>query len=231
LIIVGFFELYQLTRMLIQPQDLSVALDNARRIAELETFLRFSWEHSLQLLFLEMPNLVEAMNFYYFIGHFAITGIFFLWLFFRSKEGFYWVRDGFMVASLIALFLYWSFPTAPPRLADMGLEDTLLVFSGIDIGSLTSDAYSNPVAAVPSLHAGWAVAVAYGLILYARRLWVQLLGIAHAAAIWMTIVVTGNHFIFDAIAGAAVMILGFKLMSLWHRLRGRVSGPEAYQVQ
>ena len=64
--------------------------------------------------------------------------------------------------------MHWLFPTAPPRLAGVGLEDTLLVLSGIDIGSPTSAAFSNPVAAVPSLHAAYALGVGIGLFRYGR---------------------------------------------------------------
>ena len=62
--------------------------------------------------------------------------------------------NGSSHATAIALVIHWLFPTAPPRLAGVGLADTLLMFSGIDIGSPHSSAFSNPVAAVPRLHAG-----------------------------------------------------------------------------
>ena len=81
--------------------------------------------------------------------------------------GFRSFRDGFLAATAIALVIHWLYPTAPPRLAGVGIEDTLLVLSGIDIGSPTSSALSNPVAAVPSLHAAYALGVGIGLIRYA----------------------------------------------------------------
>ena len=78
------------------------------------------------------------MNVFYFVGHFVLTGVFFLWLYHRSRDGFRLFRDGFLVATALAVVIHWLFPTAPPRLAGVGLEDTLLVLSGIDIGSPSS---------------------------------------------------------------------------------------------
>ena len=66
-----------------------------------------------------------------------------------TATGFSRFRNGFLAATFIALVIHWRFPTAPPRLADVGLEDTLRSLSNIDIGSPTSSSFSNPVAAVP----------------------------------------------------------------------------------
>ena len=102
-----------------------------------EQVLGFAWEQSLQRAFLALPDVVAALNLFYFVGHFLITAIFFLWLYHRSRDGFRSFRDGFLAATAIAVVIHWLFPTAPPRLAGVGLEDTLLMLSGIDIGSPT----------------------------------------------------------------------------------------------
>ena len=213
LIVLGAVSAYEAARMMIHP-NWTVAMANAQRVDNFERALNFAWEQSLQRAFLGMPELVEAMNLFYFVGHFILTGIFFTWLYFRSREGFRSFRNGFIVATAIAIFIHWQFPTAPPRLADVGLTDTLRSFSGIDIGSPHASAFSNPVAAVPSLHAGWAVGVGVGLVRYARQRWLRVLGVLYPIAVVLTIVVTGNHFIFDALAGAAVLAAGFLVANL-----------------
>jgi membrane-associated phospholipid phosphatase len=207
LIVVGGFEIYEGLRHVMTP-DWPAAFDNAARIEQLERGGHFAWEQSLQRVFLGMPDLVQAMNIFYFVGHFVLTGIFFTWLYFRSRDGFRNVRNAFLIATAISLFIHWQFPTAPPRLADVGLTDTLRAFSGIDIGSPHSSPFSNPVAAVPSLHAGFALGVAYGVVKFARAAWVKVLGAVYSLGVVLTIVVTGNHFILDAIAGMLVMVVG-----------------------
>ena len=207
LIVVGGFEIYEGLRHVIKP-NWPVAFDNAARIEDLERWGHFAWEQSLQRVFLDMPDLVQAMNMFYFVGHFVITGVFFTWLYFRSRDGFRNVRNAFLIATALSLFIHWQFPTAPPRLAHVGLTDTLRAFSGIDIGSPHSSPFSNPVAAVPSLHAGFALGVAYGVVKFTRTRWMKALAVIYPIGVVLTIVVTGNHFILDAVAGMLVMTVG-----------------------
>jgi hypothetical protein len=226
--ILAAFGAYEAFRIAITP-NWTLALHNAQRIWGWEQELRLNMEEPLQQFFLAIPDAVEALNVFYFVGHFVLTAVFFLWLYRRSESGFAAFRNGFFVATSIALLVHWQFPTAPPRLADIGMLDTLHVLSGIDIGSRSSEALSNPVFAVPSLHAGYAAGVGAGLVLYARRRWVRLLGLVYPALVVLTIVVTGNHFLFDALAGLVVMAVGFGLAAgvarLWARGDGAILEP------
>ncbi len=218
-VVLGAVAAYEAARLAMQP-NWSQAFANANRIESLEEVLGFAWEQSLQRAFLALPNLVAALNLFYFIGHFLITGIFFFWLYHRSRDGFRSFRDGFLAATAIAVVIHWLFPTAPPRLAGVGLEDTLLVLSGIDIGSPHSSALSNPVAAVPSLHAAYALGVGIGVMRYARSHLIRIAGAIYPPLVVLTIVVTGNHFVLDAIAGMAVLGVGFGLARVLRRRSG-----------
>lgn len=210
-IVVLCVETYELARHLMDP-DWPAANGNARTVIHLEQLTHLAWEQSLQRAFLEVPDLVKAMNVFYFVGHFVLTAVFFFWLYHSSRDGFRSFRNGFLAATAIALIIHWQFPTTPPRLIG-GYVDTLRRLSNIDIGSPDSSSFSNPVAAVPSLHAGWALGVGIGLVRYARsRVW-QVVGVVYPIAVFLTIVVTGNHFVFDALAGVCVMGLGFLLAS------------------
>lgn len=216
-VVLGAFTAYELARVAMEP-DWAQAFANANRIVHTEQVLGLAWEQSLQRAFLALPDLVHALNVFYFVGHFLFTAIFFLWLYHRSRAGFRSFRDGFLLATAISVLVHWLFPTAPPRLAGIGLEDTLLLFSGIDIGSPTSSALSNPVAAVPSLHAAYAVGVGIGLFRYGRSHLVRAAGLVYPPLVLLTIVVTGNHFVLDALAGIAVLAAGFVGVRWW---RGR----------
>jgi PAP2 superfamily len=218
-VVLGAFLVYEAARLAMEP-NWTQAFANARRIVSLEEVLGVAWEQSLQRAFLAMPDLVTALNIFYFVGHFVITGVFFFWLYHRSRDGFRSFRDGFLVATAISVLIHWLFPTAPPRLAAEGIEDTLRVLSGIDIGSPTSSALSNPVAAVPSLHAAYALGVGIGLLRYARSPLVRVFGAVYPPLVVLTIVVTGNHFVLDAVAGIAVLGLGFAIVR-WVRARAR----------
>jgi hypothetical protein len=206
-------ETYELLRRALRP-NWPLALAHAREILSLERLTDLSWEQQLQHLFLGFPTLIEAMNVFYVVGHFLITTVFFLWLYRRSRPAFARFRNGFLATTAIAILIHWQFPTAPPRLAGVGLVDTLRRFSNINIGSPRSSPFSDPVAAVPSLHAGWALGVGIGLVLYARPLFWKAVGVVYPFLVVLTTVVTGNHFVFDAIAGMAVLGLGFAAAAL-----------------
>jgi hypothetical protein len=218
-IVLAAVESYELLRRAMRP-NWPLALRHAREIVSWEQVAHLHWEEPLQQMFLRVPDIVWALNLFYLVGHFVVTGAFFCWLYRRSRPGFLLFRNGFLAATAIALLVHWSFPTAPPRLAGVGLEDTLQRLSGIDVGSRASAAFSNPVAAVPSLHAAWALGIGIALVLYARSRWWKLAGLLYPAAVALTIVVTGNHFVFDALAGMAVMTAGLAGAKMQAATRG-----------
>jgi hypothetical protein len=207
-LVIGLAEAYRLLRRLI-PTDWPQAIGNAQHVERLEHVAHFAWEPGIQNWFLQFPELVKGMNWFYLSSHFVVTGAFFVWLYWRNREGFSVFRDGFLLATAIALVIHWRYPTAPPRLAGSGIKDTIDLYSGVNIGKPHHERFSNPVAAVPSLHAGWALALGVGVVLYARSYVLKAFGVLYPAAVLLTIVVTGNHYVFDAVAGALVMAVGF----------------------
>lgn len=207
-LVIALAESYRLLRRLI-PTDWPQATANAHHVLRLEQVFHVAWERSIQGWFLQFPALVRGLNWFYLSSHFVVTGVFFVWLYCRNRDGFAIFRDGFVVATALALVIHWRYPTAPPRLAHVGVRDTIDLYSGVNIGRPHHERFSNPVAAVPSLHAGWALAVGAGLLLYGRNALVRAAAVLYPAAVLLTIVVTGNHFMFDAVAGALVMAVGF----------------------
>jgi membrane-associated phospholipid phosphatase len=213
---------YEALRAMMTP-DWPRALQNAREVASIERMLGIDWESGIQQTFLAFPNVVELFNLFYFVGHFALSSLFLIWLYRSKRDAFRLLRDMFLFATAISVVVHWVYPTAPPRLADVGLKDTLLAFWDLDIGSPEFHGWSNPVAAIPSLHAAWAFAVAFGLVRYGGPL-LRVAGIVYAPLVLLTIVVTGNHFLLDAAAGLLVLAVGFAA-AFW--LRGRRSEPMA----
>jgi PAP2 superfamily protein len=209
-LLIGLAEIYRLVRTIL-PTDWPRAVANAHEVFHVEGVLGLDWERWLQRTFLQWPELIRGMNWFYVSSHFVVTGAFFIWLYWRNREGFALFRDGFLLATAISLFIHWRYPTAPPRLAHIGIKDTVELYSNLNIGSPHHERFANPVAAVPSLHAGWAVALGVGLVMYARSLAGRLAGVLYPSAVLLTIVVTGNHFVFDAVAGVLVMAFGFAL--------------------
>jgi hypothetical protein len=89
---------------------------------------------------------------------------------------------------------------------------------------LLSDFY-NPYAAVPSMHAPYALVVGAGLLLHGRHWLVRIAGLAYPLLVVFVIVATGNHFLFDVGAGAFVDLLAAAAAVLL--LRGASTLPSA----
>jgi len=114
----------------------------------------------------------------------------------------------FMVAMGIALIGYTVYPTAPPRFfPEWGFEDSVSNFVGVTHDS-SVNALFNPYAAVPSMHVAFALMIGIPLSRLARHRPVRIFWAAYPALVVFVIVVTGNHFIADAVLGAMTAGIG-----------------------
>ena len=86
-----------------------------------------------------------------------------IWLYRRNHELYVKLRNTVLATWLIAMPIYALFPVAPPRLADIGMLDTITSGGGVRLDSALTTSFYNPLAAVPSLHAGFALAVGVAL--------------------------------------------------------------------
>jgi hypothetical protein len=183
-----------------------VALRHARDVARLEQSLHVFVEQNVQEAARSVPGLIGTFGLAYLTLHLAVTAGFLFWTYKHRPRAFPVVRTTLILATALALIGFVLFPTAPPRLAGLGIVDTV---SGRHISldrGLVSSLY-NPIAAVPSLHVGYAVVVGGGLVRYGRRLLSRIVGLAYPLFVVLVIVATGNHFFFDAVTGAAVAVL------------------------
>jgi len=199
---------YQLVRGITDSGSFA-AFANARHVIDLENSLGAFFEPGFQQALIHHASwLVDFANFMYLNSHFVITTGFLAWLYFRRNDHFYFVRNMFLVAMGIALIGYALFPTAPPRLfPGFGFTDTIASFTGVAQDSQTASLLVNKYAAVPSMHIAFSLMVAVPAAALARHAWVRTMWSAYPLLIFFVIVATGNHFWFDAVAGAAVACL------------------------
>lgn len=191
------------------PEKVGVAMDHAEDVQRLQDRLHISVELSFNRFVAAHEPIAQVMNYYYATLHFVVTAAVLVWLFKAHPRRYSGARTVLFVTSMVALFGFWLFPLAPPRLAGMGYVDTLKVFH--TWGSFATPEVannSNQYAAMPSLHTAWAVWCGLCLVLCARRTWVRALGALYPAVTVVVIVGTANHFVLDAVAGAAVLGCG-----------------------
>ena len=209
------YGLYELTRGLVVA-DTAEADAHAHRLVALERSLHLFVESKVQRAVQTLPGLTSLLGVAYLTLHLAVTAGVLLWLHRRRPEGFTFVRTALLLASGLALVGFLVYPTAPPRLAGVGILDTV---SGrhVDLNrGLVSSLY-NPYAAVPSMHVGYALIVAAGLVRHGRHLLVRAIGALYPLFVVLVIVATGNHFFLDAAAGALVAGLAAALAALLTR--------------
>lgn len=195
---------YQVVRGLSEAKE-TIALANAERIMDVERSLGLFFEPGLQSAVLNLTWLVEGANWMYVNSHFVVTTSFLAWLYLFRNNHFYFVRNMFMVAMLLALTGYLLFPTAPPRLVPgEGFVDTIASFSAVDNDSNAVSLLVNKYAAVPSMHIGFAMMIAVPAMMLVRSRIARAAWMVYPLLVLFVIVVTGNHFWLDAAVGASV---------------------------
>ena len=194
------------------------AFDRALRIADLQDKWGFFWEPQLQALILGSKALVQLFNAIYFWLDFPLIAVVGLWLYFWHRHQYTVLRDAILSSGAIALVIYYLLPVAPPRLVPgLGLVDTLAEFSSLAYQTQSTAPFFNPYAAVPSLHVGWPVLVMIGVIWATKFKPAWLLAFMLPWAQMAAIVFTGNHFIFDALVGVVVALMGLVIALMLQR--------------
>jgi hypothetical protein len=206
LLVLGLYGAYELARGLVVGNT-AEAERHARELVALERSLHVFGEANVQHAAHALPGLIGVLGTAYLTLHLTITVAVLLWLHQRRPAEFAFVRTTLLVASGLALVGFLLFPTAPPRLAGIGIADTVSHGAVSLNHGLVSSLY-NPYAAVPSMHIGYALVIGACLVRYGRAPLLRALGALYAPAILLVVVATGNHFFVDAAAGALVVGLG-----------------------
>lgn len=203
------YALYESTRGLVAG-DRAVAVDHARSIAALERSLHVFGEAQVQAAARAVPGLLGTLGALYLTLHLTATGLYLLWLHRRRPGAYPVVRNALLAASGLALVGFLAYPTAPPRLAAVGIADAIS-HGHLDLNHGLVSALYNPYAAVPSMHVGYAAIVGGSLYLHGGRRSLRALAVLYPALQLLVIVATGNHFFLDAAAGAGVALVSFPL--------------------
>lgn len=132
------------------------------------------------------------------------------------------LRSTVIATWMLSLPVYALFPVAPPRLAEVGLEDTVSETSAVALAGHSTWFY-NPIAAVPSLHCGFAVALAVAVAMAVRARWLKAVALAWAPLVALSTVATANHYLFDVAAGLAITALGYLVVTWRPRPVARVA--------
>jgi hypothetical protein len=205
LALAALYGLYELVRG-IGSVDFASATEHAQQIVRLERSLGVFSERAVQQFCDGIPPLAHALAILYPTLHVVGTiGVLF-WVYRSRGSAYPFVRTTLVVMTALALVVYVLYPVAPPRLAITGFLDTVSEHGPLDLSSKLLRGLYNPVAAVPSLHFGYALLVGGAVARLARARAIRIAGAFYPLVMLFVIVATGNHYFFDAVAGAAVAL-------------------------
>jgi hypothetical protein len=140
-------------------------------------------------------------------------------IYFGYRGSFGFVRNAVFAAMAISVIGYALFPTAPPRfLPELGLDPSSVVTGNNPLLSKPGDPLFNPFAAVPSMHVGLSVILAWSLAMLVRRRVPRVLLFAYPLLMTYVVVASGNHFWLDAVFGLATAALAVGTAALLARI-------------
>ncbi len=207
------FLLFQRWSRKVAIGDKETAFENAYRVIDWEKAWGIYYEIPIQQFFLPHELLMQILNHAYMKMHIPITIIFFVWLFQKRKKHYLFVRNGFLVANIVTLYFYITFPCAPPRmLGELGFVDSLLEISHINLYEGWKSKVFNQYAAMPSMHFGNALMIGIVGYLLHKKWLVRWGAFLYPFFVCFLIVVTGNHFFADAILGGVILLVPYILM-------------------
>jgi len=144
--------------------------------------------------------------------HFIVppTLLFLIWL--ERREVYYRCAATLIAVSFAGALTFLAFPAAPPWLASKhGLIPHVARIGYIEGGSspvetskswIESQLLPNPVAAVPSLHAAYALLVLLFAYAWRGRI-AAFIAAPYTLGMWFTIVYLADHYVVDIVAGVA----------------------------
>ena len=162
------------------PASHQVALAHRASVIGLERALHVFIEPSVQAWALNAHWLMDIAVWSYLNAHYVVTIGALLFIYMRRNDSFYFVRNTFMIAMLVALISYALYPTAPPQLMPgWGFTDTIQQLTGVTVEKGPSSALLNLYGAIPSMHVCFALITGIPMSKLVRRRLDRLGGLSH----------------------------------------------------
>jgi membrane-associated phospholipid phosphatase len=235
-ILLWCYALYDILRTSVSG-TLGTAVANANHITSLERAVGLNLEGTIQRAVLHLPWLVDACNLCYSLTHLLAPPLVLVVLYRKAPARYRVARNAFLALLGLALLCFWLVPVAPPRLVpgpthltdtsqSLNLDHTPLagVVAAKDASTTpTWVSSTNPFAAMPSLHVGWAVWAMLALWPILRRRATKVLAAAYVAGMLLSVVVTGNHWLLDGVVGAALAAATLAAAAAWEQHRARAT--------
>jgi membrane-associated phospholipid phosphatase len=204
LIVFGLLRVYDVARSKAEVRRLP-AIGHGETILSIERSLHIALEQAANVWVTSHQFLSLVASDVYQFAHVTVTlsVLGYCWL--RRPEIYRPARNALVAINVIGLTVFLLLPVAPPRLLPgAGFIDAVADagYGTTHGGPVPADQYG----ALPSLHLAWAVwatVVAIRMMPHTSLRWLCWL---YPVVITAVVVVTGNHYLLDAVAGSAVAL-------------------------
>jgi hypothetical protein len=199
------------------PEPVPAAVARSTKIIHLEQAMGIFVEPHWQQPVLKNHLLMKIANGIYIWGHFPVILVAAVWLYWKNRQRYGLYRTGLVLSGFVGLWGYAFFPAAPPRLmpSEWGFVDTIALVAK-ERYEVKPDLFLNHYAAVPSLHFGWAMLAGIAIWENSRNPVFRAFAVLMPTAMFWSIVVTANHFIFDMLVGAAIVLVALFISWLYY---------------
>jgi hypothetical protein len=215
--------LYSLVRGLTDDR-VDLAFTNAEQLISFERGLGIFVEPEIQSWAVGSDLLVNLANAVYIVYWPIIIGTL-IWLLAHRPVAYPFYRNALLASGAFSLVVFALYPLAPPRfLPEYGFVDTIAANSD-GYREFNASALVNEYAAMPSLHFGWVLLAGIAIYRLVEHRLARTIAVAMPILMLSAIVLTGNHYLMDAVVGGAVVLAGLGVAGLV--ARRSVPQPEA----
>jgi hypothetical protein len=187
------------------------AISNAHRLWRFERWLHLPSEAWLEKVFINNRPIMDFVNVYYDTVHVPAAGALLIWMFVRHRDQYSKVRTVFALEIAGCLAIQATVPLAPPRfLPDLGFIDAAVKY-GLSVYGTGGSGISNELAAMPSLHVGWALLVGYAVCTISTSKWRWLI-LLHPILTILAVTITANHWWLDGVVAGIILIVCYGIV-------------------
>ncbi len=210
------YVLYNLGRGLTNG-DMSQAVSNAHWVIDFQGGLAV--ERGVQAALGGVPMVV--LSYVYLAAQIVVLPVALMAMYRWAPAIYPRLRNTVIATWMLSLPVYALFPVAPPRLAGLGMIDAVSRQSAVSLAGRSGWFY-NPIAAVPSLHTGFAMAIGIAVAAAVTPRWLKLVALSWGPLVALSTVATANHYVFDVLCGLAITAIGYTVVTYRPRKPSRV---------
>lgn len=202
---------------LFASDDTGLARAHAATIQSIESWFGLDFEATVNDVLTGLPLLEVGASYWYATLHYIVTPIVLIVLWRRAPGQYAHWRRVLVIATAVALVCYLAYPVAPPRF-EPGFIDTLADTSHWGWWGAEASApkglgtTTNQLAAMPSMHVGWALWSAWAISSVVGSPRLRALAWAYPVVTTAVIVATANHWWLDAVGGALLVVLAARVV-------------------